>query len=91
MAKKASGNVGLPSIAVLLTAVFTALRLTHRISWPWWWVLSPLWGLGGILALIFAGIVVTAGIDIYVRRKNRKEAAVGSSRRRRSPRSRPPE
>jgi hypothetical protein len=41
----------------LLTVVFIALKLTGNISWPWVWVLSPLWIsflLGvAILSLIF--------------------------------------
>jgi hypothetical protein len=31
------------SFSGLLTIVFIALKLTHYIDWPWWWVLSPLW------------------------------------------------
>lgn len=27
----------------LLTVVFIALKLTGNITWPWVWVLSPLW------------------------------------------------
>ena len=27
----------------LLTIVFIALKLTGNITWPWVWVLSPLW------------------------------------------------
>jgi hypothetical protein len=27
----------------LLTIVFITLKLLDRISWSWWWVLSPLW------------------------------------------------
>jgi hypothetical protein len=91
MAGRPSGIVGLPGIAVLLVTVFTVLRLTHRISWSWWWVLSPLWGLGGILVLIFAGIVITGCIDILVSRKNRRKAPAGSSRRRQGPCAPPPE
>ncbi len=66
-------RVSLPGIATLLAAVFTALRLWHRISWSWWWVLSPLWAVVGIVVLIFAGIVATAAIDIYAsRQKSRR-------------------
>lgn len=35
-----SGGVGLSG---LLTVVFIALKLTGNITWPWVWVLSPLW------------------------------------------------
>jgi hypothetical protein len=36
----ASGGVGFTG---LLTVLFIALKLTHVIDWPWWWVLSPVW------------------------------------------------
>jgi hypothetical protein len=26
-----------------LTILFIGLKLTHVISWSWWWVLSPIW------------------------------------------------
>jgi hypothetical protein len=67
-----SRDISLPGTATLLAAVFTALKLTHMISWSWWWVLSPLWVMVGIVLLIFAGIVITAAIDIYAGRQNRK-------------------
>ncbi len=35
-----SGGVGFSG---LLTVVFIALKLTGNITWPWIWVLSPLW------------------------------------------------
>jgi len=27
----------------LLTIVFITLKLLGKITWSWWWVLSPLW------------------------------------------------
>ena len=27
----------------LLTIVFITLKLLGKISWSWWWVLSPIW------------------------------------------------
>jgi hypothetical protein len=41
-------------LMILLTIVFTALKLTGVIAWSWLWVLSPLW----ILELI--------GVTIWV-------------------------
>jgi len=35
-----SGNIGFTGA---LTILFVALKLTHVISWPWLWVLSPIW------------------------------------------------
>lgn len=43
----------------LLTIIFIVLKLLGKISWPWFWVLSPIWisfslflGFFAILALI---------------------------------------
>jgi len=35
-----SGGVGFGS---LLTIVFIVLKLLGKITWSWWWVLSPIW------------------------------------------------
>ncbi len=45
-----SGGVGFSG---LLTVVFIALKLTGNITWPWVWVLSPLW----ISFLLWAAIL----------------------------------
>ena len=47
-----SGGVGLSG---LLTVVFIALKLTGNITWPWVWVLSPLW-ISFILGIAFLAI-----------------------------------
>ena len=47
-----SGGVGFPG---LLTVVFIALKLTGNITWPWVWVLSPLW-ISFILGVAFIAI-----------------------------------
>ena len=31
--------------------VLIALKLTGLVSWSWWWVLSPLWLSGSLLAV----------------------------------------
>ena len=36
----ASGGIGFPG---LLTVLFIGLKLTGYITWPWVWVLSPIW------------------------------------------------
>lgn len=45
-----SSGIGFPG---LLTVLFIGLKLTGHITWPWVWVLSPLW----ISALIFLAII----------------------------------
>lgn len=47
-----SGGVGFSG---LLTVVFIALKLTGNISWPWVWVLSPLW-ISFLLGITFLAI-----------------------------------
>jgi len=44
-----SGGIG---FAGLLTVLFIGLKLTGYITWPWVWVLAPIWISAG-LALLF--------------------------------------
>lgn len=53
----ASGGIGFTG---LLTIVFITLKLTHVITWSWWWVLSPVLISAGVLVLIVAVILVLA-------------------------------
>lgn len=49
------------SLSTLLTVLFVALKLLGKISWSWWWVLSPLWisaGLGVLIFIIFMIIAI---------------------------------
>lgn len=53
-----SSSTGI-GFAGLLTVVFIALKLLGKITWSWWWVLSPLWistGIGIVVFLFFLGI-----------------------------------
>ena len=52
MSSSSSGGVGFSG---LLTVVFIALKLTGNITWPWVWVLSPLW-ISFILGIAFLAI-----------------------------------
>lgn len=49
-----SGGIGFLGLLGLL---FIGLKLAHVIAWPWWAVLSPLWG---PIALVLAGVLVFA-------------------------------
>jgi len=47
----------------LLTLIFITLKLTHVITWSWWWVLSPSlisFALIGLILLVAFVVVVTA-------------------------------
>ena len=46
--------------AGLLTIAFIVLKLNSFISWPWVWVLSPIWILYCIVVLAFAITVFVA-------------------------------
>lgn len=35
-----------------LTILFIALKLLGKITWSWWWVLSPIWISWGIALVI---------------------------------------
>lgn len=53
-----SGGIGFVG---LLTIVFIALKLTNFIDWSWWWVLSPLlivWGIVMLVIIVLASFVV---------------------------------
>jgi len=51
-----SGGIG---FAGLLTVAFVVLKLTGVVTWPWVWVLSPLWisFVIGVLVLLVIGLV----------------------------------
>ena len=47
---------------IVLTIVFTVLKLTGTLTWPWWVVFSPLWGyLGaGLVFFLLFGVLIVA-------------------------------
>jgi hypothetical protein len=47
-----SSGIGFPG---LLTVLFIGLKLTGKITWPWVWVLSPLW-ISALLAVAILGL-----------------------------------
>lgn len=63
MKKSASVSTGGFSLGTVLTIIFIVLKLVGVITWPWIWVLAPLWiGVAlflvvFIIMLLFAGIV----------------------------------
>lgn len=50
---RASGGIGFVG---LLTIAFIVLKLLGRITWPWVWVLSPIWISA---ALVIAVMIIT--------------------------------
>jgi len=48
---------------ILICGIITIiiLRICNVITWPWKWILAPIWiplGIGVILALIFAIVII---------------------------------
>lgn len=67
MAPKSTGSSagGGTSILGLLGVAFTVLKLTHVISWSWWWVTAPFWGglaLAALIAVVGLVVLCAAGI-----------------------------
>lgn len=62
MSKSSSSSNGGIGFVGLLTIVFITLKLIGKISWSWWWVLSPIW----IAASIFVVVLLVIGIVALV-------------------------
>lgn len=45
-----SGGIGFTGV---LTIVFIVLKLLGKITWSWWWVLSPIW-----ISIIFVILIL---------------------------------
>lgn len=41
-----------------VTLIFIALKLMGLISWPWLWVLSPVWLFCLLFAIVCSGILI---------------------------------
>lgn len=63
MADDSSSSGGGIGVLGLLGVAFIILKLTHVISWSWWWVTLPLWGGFAIIALI---LIVLALVAVFM-------------------------
>jgi hypothetical protein len=50
---------------ILSLPVLIVLKLTGVIAWSWWWVLSPLWISGILLAPVLGALLALLGRHIY--------------------------
>ena len=67
-----AGSGGLGLIGTLLV-VFVVLKLTHLISWSWWWVLSPLWiAFALVIVLLIIGGFLYLVFDITFGKRRRR-------------------
>ena len=64
--KETAGKGGMGFIGVL-TLIFIVLKLTNNISWPWLWVLSPIWICALLLLALFGAIFVAAKLKKWKR------------------------
>ena len=60
MSSSSSSSSGI-SFTGALTVLFVGLKLTHVISWPWLWVLSPIW-ISALIAIAFIIIFLIVAI-----------------------------
>ena len=61
MSSSSSSSSGGISFTGALTVLFVGLKLTHVISWPWLWVLSPIW-ISALIAIAFIIIFLIVAI-----------------------------
>ena len=58
--KNANGGIGFVGA---LTIVFIVLKLCKVITWPWVWVLSPIWISVGLAVVI--GLIAAVAISVW--------------------------
>lgn len=55
------------SVAGTIFVVFLVLKLTHTITWSWWWVTAPLWidVLASLVLLVLIAVGVLGSFGIF--------------------------
>jgi hypothetical protein len=61
MSSSSSSSSGGISFTGALTVLFVGLKLTGQITWPWLWVLSPIW-ISALIAIAILTILLIAAI-----------------------------
>lgn len=54
-------TIKLPSLSVILGAIFITLKLCGKIAWSWVWVLSPFW-IGAIISILSLAVIGTVSL-----------------------------
>ena len=62
----ASASGGGVSALTLLGVAFVILKLTHVISWSWWYVTMPFWGGIALVCAVGALFFIAWGIAVLV-------------------------
>ncbi|MFR9547231.1 MAG: hypothetical protein SNJ29_16895 [Rikenellaceae bacterium] len=66
---KTTNSIGLPVVVFL---IFMTLKLCGAISWSWWWVTAPLWGVIPFVFIIMLLYIVITLIRVSRAKKNWK-------------------
>jgi hypothetical protein len=61
MSSSSSSSSGGIGFSGLLTVLFIGLKLTGQITWPWIWVLSPIW-ISALIVIAFLTILLIVAI-----------------------------
>lgn len=59
MTKATKIELALLTVAGLLSILFVALKMNGVLDWGWFWVLSPIWGLFLLVALLIVVTIIT--------------------------------
>lgn len=59
-------------ILTLILLIFIILKLTHIVSWSWWWVISPIW-LPFIIIFVPATLKLIVGLIKIFIEENKNE------------------
>ncbi|MCS4266624.1 hypothetical protein [Serratia sp. BIGb0163] len=62
------GGLGFLSILAL---IFITLKLMGYITWSWWWVTAPLWGLPAVIIIALAIMFMFVGAVVCWEKRNR--------------------
>lgn len=56
--KDKSDTIGLV-LMIITTILFISLKITNTVSWNWFWVFTPIWGVVALfLLLVIAGYLL---------------------------------
>jgi len=58
MSTSSQSNAGGIGFFGLLAIVFITLKLMGYITWPWWIVLSPIWGYAIIIGIVLLVLII---------------------------------
>ena len=47
---------------VITQVTFIVLKLFNVITWNWWWIFTPVWGLFALVIIVFIAMVMVVGV-----------------------------